>query len=46
MLVDEGEAGRPVAYLNTVFVVPDAVGCYWWMMAMRLLSIKEHDMAS
>ena len=34
MLVGEGEGGRSVTYLDAVFVVPDAVGCYWWVMAM------------
>lgn len=46
MLVGEGKGGRSVAYLDAVFVIPYAVGCHWWMMAMGRLSIEEHDMAS
>ena len=46
MLVGEGEGGRSVAYLDAVFVIPDAVGCYWWVMAMRRLSIEEYNMTS
>ena len=34
MLVGERGGERSVTYLYAVFVVPDAVGCYWWMMAM------------
>ena len=46
MLIGEGEGGRLEAYLYAVFIIPDAVGCYWWMMAIWHLSIEENGMAS
>ncbi len=46
MLVGEGEGGRSMTYLDAVFVIPDAVGCDWWMMTMGRLSTEGHDIAS
>lgn len=46
MLIGEGEGGSLGAYLYAVFVIPDAVGCYWWVMAMWYLSTDINGMAS